>query len=78
MTPLDYLNDAPFECSPEDADVAAFIKTTFIISGRDAVEEFLAYGIWPPSNSCNFEVEIRETPLSKVVVPIRRSLRLLG
>jgi hypothetical protein len=46
MTPLDYLSDIPFECSPGDTNVVAFTKATSIIGGCDAVEEFLACGIW--------------------------------
>jgi hypothetical protein len=46
MTPLDYLSDIPFECSPGDTNAVAFTKATSIIGGCDAVEEFLACGIW--------------------------------
>jgi hypothetical protein len=60
MTLLDYLNDAPFECSTEDADVVAFVEATPLLSGHDAVEEFLACIIWLLSSSCDFEVETRE------------------
>jgi hypothetical protein len=51
MTPLEYLTDAPFECGPGDANVAAFIEATSIIRGHDVVE-FLAYGIWPLNEKC--------------------------
>jgi hypothetical protein len=66
---VDYLLDVLFEFSLEDGDVAAFVKPTSIIGGRDAVEEFLACGISPVSYSCGFEVETKETPLLSVVVP---------
>jgi hypothetical protein len=72
------LVDAPFECSPEDVNVKAFIEATSIISGRDAVEQFLAYGIWPLNESCDFEVETKETPLLKVLCKCQRSLWALG
>jgi hypothetical protein len=78
MAPLDYLNDASFECSPEDADVAAFIEATSIIGGRDAMEEFLACGICPLSDSCGFEVETKETPLSRVVVSMLKVTLSIG
>jgi hypothetical protein len=78
MTPLDYLNDAPFECCPENANVAAFVEATSIIGGRDAVKEFLACGIGPLSNSCSFEVETKETPLSKVIVPMPKVTPAIG
>jgi hypothetical protein len=51
VTLLDFLIDAPIECSPEDIDVAAFIEATSIIGSRNAVEEFLACGIWLLSES---------------------------
>jgi hypothetical protein len=70
MTPLDYLSDVPFECGPGDANVVAFTKAVSIIEGRDIVEEFLACGIWLLSEKCDFEVEMKETPILKVVVPM--------
>jgi hypothetical protein len=36
------------------------------------VEEFLTCGVWPLSKNFGFEVETKETPLSKVVVPMPR------
>jgi hypothetical protein len=33
-----------------DANVVAFEEATTIIGGCDAVEDFLAYGIWPLSD----------------------------
>jgi hypothetical protein len=78
MAPLDYLNDVLFECSLEDVDVAAFIKATSIIGGCDAVEEFLACDIWPLSDSCGFEVETKETPLSRFVVRMLKVTPSIG
>jgi hypothetical protein len=34
------------------------------------VEGFLACGIWPLSESCEFDVERKEMTLPKVVVPM--------
>jgi hypothetical protein len=78
MTPLDYLSDVPFECSPGDANVAAFTEAASLIGGRDAVEEFLACGIWPLNEKCDFDVERKETPLSKVVVPMSKITPVIG
>jgi hypothetical protein len=78
MTLLDYLVDTPFECSPEVVDVAAFIEATSIIGGRDAVEEILACGIWSLNDSCDFEVETKETPLSKVTMPMLKVTPIIG
>jgi hypothetical protein len=68
MTQLNYLLDASFECDPKDRNVAAFIEAASIFLGHDAVKEFLAYGMWPLSKKFGFEVKMKETPLSKVVV----------
>jgi hypothetical protein len=68
MTHLDYLTEAPFSCGPEDTNFEAFVEVTSIIGGRDVVEEFLASGLWPLSEKFGFEVEVKETPLSKVVL----------
>jgi hypothetical protein len=69
MSRLNYLTEAP-SCGPEDANFAAFVEVTSIVGGRDAVEEFLACGLWPLSEKFDFKVETKESPLSKVVVPM--------
>jgi hypothetical protein len=51
MTPFSYATEVTFECGPVDADVAAFTKAASIIGGRNAVEEFLACGMWPLSET---------------------------
>jgi hypothetical protein len=53
-----------------NVNVKAFTEATAIIGGRDAVEEFLTCGIWPLSDGWEIEVETRELPLSKVVIPM--------
>jgi hypothetical protein len=58
MTQLDHLIEAPSECGLEDANFLAF------------VEEFLACGLWPLSEKIGFPVERKESPLSKVMVPM--------
>jgi hypothetical protein len=78
MIHFEYLTDAPFECDPCDANVAAFMEATSIIVGRDVVEEFLACDIWSLSEKCEFEVEMKETPLSKVVVPMPKVTPNIG
>jgi hypothetical protein len=70
MTQLDYLTDAPFESNRKDAGMAVFIEAASIIRGCDVMEEFLACAIWLLSEGCEFEVERKDTPLSKDVVPI--------
>jgi hypothetical protein len=46
----------------------AFVEATSIIGGHNAVEEFLAYDLWPLSEKFSFGVETKESPLSKVMV----------
>jgi hypothetical protein len=70
MTQLDHLIEAPSECGLEDANFLAFVDVTSIIGGRNAVEEFLACGLWPLSEKIGFPVERKESPLSKVMVPM--------
>jgi hypothetical protein len=48
----------------------AFTEAAAMIMVHDAVEEFLAYGIWRLSEGWEVEVEMRESPLSKVVMPM--------
>jgi hypothetical protein len=47
MTHLIHEMDVSSCCGPEDDDFTAFIEVTSLIGGRDAVEEFLASGLWP-------------------------------
>jgi hypothetical protein len=76
--PTKLFDDAPFECSSEDANVVAFAEAASIIGRRNAVEEFLACDIWPLSENCKFEVERKETPLSKVMVPMLKVTPTIG
>jgi hypothetical protein len=78
MMSLNYLSDVSFECGPGDVNVAAFIKAMSIIGGCDAMEEFLACAIWPLSEKCDFEVGTKETPFSKVVVPMPKVTHVIG
>jgi hypothetical protein len=59
-------------------NVVAFVEATSIIEGRDVVEGFLACGIWLLSKKCEFEVDTKETPLSKVVVPMPKVTLTIG
>jgi hypothetical protein len=68
MTELNYLTEVPSSCGPEDADVVAFVKVTSLIRGRDAVEEFLACGLWHLGEQFGFRVEMKESTLSKMMV----------
>jgi hypothetical protein len=72
MTPLVYEADVSSSCGPEDVGFVAFIEATSLIGGRDAVEEFLASGLWPLGQQFGFEVETKESPLSKVSVLMPR------
>jgi hypothetical protein len=72
MTPLTYFPEAPSFSGPDDTNDVAFVEATSIIGNRDAMEEFLACRLWPFSENFGFDVEMKETPLSKVVVPMTR------
>jgi hypothetical protein len=71
MTRLIHDMDISSSCSPEDDDFAAFVEATSLIGGRDAVEEFLASGLRPLGRCFGFLVEMKESLLSKVIVPMR-------
>jgi hypothetical protein len=47
MTRLDFVMDPSFNCPNGEVGDMAFIKATCTISGRDAVEDYLAYGLSP-------------------------------
>jgi hypothetical protein len=55
MMELNYLTKVPSSCDLEDNDFAAFVEATSLIGGRDAVEEFLAGGLWTLGNSLVFK-----------------------
>jgi hypothetical protein len=74
MSLLEYLMDAPYECSPNDANVAAFAEVVVIIGGRDAVEEFLVCS----AEGSEFKVERPELPILKVVVPMPNVTVIMG
>jgi hypothetical protein len=78
MTKLDYLREVPSSCGPEDANFVAFIQATSLISGHDAVEEFHARGLWPLGQQFSFQVETKESPLSKVLVPMPQITTAIG
>jgi hypothetical protein len=78
MTPLNHLMDAPFDCSPRDVNVMAFVEAALIMGGCDIVEEYLACGIWPLREGWEFSVERKEMPRSKVVVPMLEVTPIIG
>jgi hypothetical protein len=61
-----------------DMNVVAFTEAASISGCRETVEEFLACGIWPLCEKCDFEVETKETPLSKVVVSLPTITPVVG
>jgi hypothetical protein len=46
MIELNYMMEVPYSCGPEDDDFLAFVEVTSLIGGHDAIEEFLACGLW--------------------------------
>jgi hypothetical protein len=78
MTRLNYLTEGPSSFGLEDANFATFVEATSIIGDCDAVEEFLACGLWALSEKFGFKVERKESPLSKVVVPMPQVDTVIG
>jgi hypothetical protein len=46
MSGLDFATEPPFECPKNDAGDVAFVKATRSIGSRDAVEEYMAWGLF--------------------------------
>jgi hypothetical protein len=78
MTKMNYLMEVPSSCGPEDANVVAFVEATSLIGGCDVVEEFLASGLWPLGQQFGFQVERKESLLSKVLVPMPHITTAIG
>jgi hypothetical protein len=71
MTQLNFVMDPPFDCPDDEVNDAAFIKATRMIGGQDAVEEYMACGLFPLSASFGLgKVTDRETPASKLPAPM--------
>jgi hypothetical protein len=70
MTRLIHKTDVSSSCGTEDSDFKVFVEATSLISGRDAVEEFLAISLWPLGCRFGFFVEGNESPLSKITMPM--------
>jgi hypothetical protein len=70
LTLLNHLLEAP--------SVSGLDEATSIIRSHDVVDEFLACGLWPLSEKFGFKVETKETPLSKVVVPMPQVTAVTG
>jgi hypothetical protein len=69
MRALDYEVEPLVECLDSDVNDAAFVQAMAMIGARDAVEEFLACGLYPLSPSFGFrDVMNGTTVVSKVVV----------
>jgi hypothetical protein len=73
VSTLDFLTEDPHSCAEDDGNAMPFEEATKIIGGHNVVEEFLVYGIWPLSDSYDFEVKKMEPPLSKVTVHMPKS-----
>jgi hypothetical protein len=71
MCALDYLTEPSVSCPDTNAGDAAFVRATRMIGGCDAVEEYLAYGMYPLSAHFGLqEITDDETPVSKLTVPL--------
>jgi hypothetical protein len=69
MSALDYEVEPSVDCPNTNVNDADFVRAT--IGGRDAIEEFLACGMYPLSVAISFEnMSDGTTTMSKVVVPL--------
>jgi hypothetical protein len=53
MARLDFVVEPSFQCLDEEASDVAFLKSTHAIGGRDAIEEYMACGLFPLSPRFN-------------------------
>jgi hypothetical protein len=58
--------EPPFDCPDDDSGDTAFIKAVSFIGGQDAIEEYLACGIY----SLSVDVGFRRT--TNIVTPVAR------
>jgi hypothetical protein len=71
MCVLDFVTEPSFECINNDDGGATFFCATRSIGGWDAVEEYMACGLFPLSDSFGLgEVEDGEMPVSKTTLPL--------
>jgi hypothetical protein len=71
MTRLDFVTEPSFHCPDNEAGDMAFVKVTCAIGGRDAVEEYMACGLFPLSGSFNLgEIFEGKMLVSKLTVPL--------
>jgi hypothetical protein len=70
MCSLDFHTMSPFDCADDDSGDIAFVRATKFIVGRDAVEEFLACGVYSLAANVGFDrVVAGVTPVSKLKMP---------
>jgi hypothetical protein len=71
MTGLNFAMKASFKCLDDNAGDVAFVRATCTIGSRDAVEEYMACGLFPLSASFGLvKIVEGEMPVSKLVVPM--------
>jgi hypothetical protein len=71
MCSLDFWTEPPFDCGDDDLGDTTFFRATKFIGGQDAVEEFVAYGMYPLAASIGIDkVATFTTSISKLKVPL--------
>jgi hypothetical protein len=71
MSMLDYTMEPEADCPDNDVNDVAFVRVMNMIGGRDAVEEFLACGMYPLLVGFSFRnVTTGMTAVSKVKMPL--------
>jgi hypothetical protein len=67
MSTLHYTVESEVECSDNDVNNAFFVRVTTTIGGRNAIEEFLACGMYPLASGISFrDIALGMTTMSKV------------
>jgi hypothetical protein len=71
MAHLDFSMKPSFECADDDSGDVAFVHAMGLIGGRDAVEEYLAYRMFPLLAGFSFTGTAEgEMPVLKVILPL--------
>jgi hypothetical protein len=71
MCSLKFWTEPPFDCADDNSRDVAFIQATKFIGGQDAVEEFIACGMYPLEIDANFDrVATCTMSISKLKVPL--------
>jgi hypothetical protein len=76
---LDFRIEPPFDRADNDSGDVPFVKATKFIRGQDAMEEFLAWGMYPLSTNVSLDrVADGVTLVSRLKLPLPKSEGVVG